>query len=32
LDVEGGEELAGLERPEFDGVVIRSTGEKNTIK
>lgn len=31
MDVEGGEKLAGLKGPEFDGVVIGSAGEKNII-
>jgi hypothetical protein len=31
LDVKGGEELAGLEGPEVDGVT-GSTGEENTIR
>jgi hypothetical protein len=32
LDVEGGKELAGLECPELDGIVIGSTGEESTIE
>jgi hypothetical protein len=32
LNIEGSEELAGLESPELDGVVVGSAGEESIVK